>query len=188
MNYYEKSVRELKKRIKEDYTLTQKEWDLYAKHYALYSSITLCAHLEVESWEALKLEFDEPEKRIYKKIKQTRKKLSKAIENDGLYAKQTQEISQEIQKLINDYYAVVTKKTLQTTKLYPKENALYAWYEQSYACLQQITKEQFKFPNVKEWNQYAQKYHYNSSQVLEYISGWNWNQLRRKMLNEIEKA
>lgn len=184
MNYYEKSLKELKKRIKEDYTLTQKEWDIYAKNYALYSAITLCAHLEVESWEALKYELGEPEKRVYKKIKQIRKKLHKTIDIYGLQAEETKQINESIQKLINEYYRIITKRELRTAKLYPKENLLYTWYEESYQRLQQITKEQLKFPSVGEWNQYAQKYHYTSSQVLEYISGWNWNEIRKKMINE----
>lgn len=186
LNYYERSIKELRKRIKEDYKLTQEEWDTYAKNHALYSSITLCAHKEAENWEQLKLEMDEPEKRIYTQIRQMRKKLYKKIDQYGLQAEETKQVNNMLQNLINDYYIVVHERYKQNPKLYPTENKLYAWSQESYQMLKNMTKQQGGFPTVKEWNQFAQTQNYISSQGLEYILGCDWNKIRVRILREIE--
>ena len=54
MNYYEKSIKELKKIVRQNPKITREEWDQYAHDNVFYSAITIMAHKEVENWESLK--------------------------------------------------------------------------------------------------------------------------------------
>lgn len=54
MNYYLRSLREFKKKLKENSDMTKEEWDKYAHDNDFFSSMTLEAHFDVYSFEALK--------------------------------------------------------------------------------------------------------------------------------------
>lgn len=54
MNYYKKSLKEFKRKIKENKNITKEEWDQYAIENNLYSSFTLEAHDDAENFEKLK--------------------------------------------------------------------------------------------------------------------------------------
>ena len=53
-NYFEDSIKYLKKLIKYNKELTEKEWDDYAKKNELFSSFTLQAKHDVNSFDELK--------------------------------------------------------------------------------------------------------------------------------------
>lgn len=53
-NYYRKSLKELKKKLKENKELKEQDWNEYAHQYALFSSLTIMAKEDVESWQELK--------------------------------------------------------------------------------------------------------------------------------------
>lgn len=53
-NYYEKSKKILKKKIKKNKNITREEWDNYAQKNCLFSSNTLRFHANVKSFEKLK--------------------------------------------------------------------------------------------------------------------------------------
>lgn len=52
--YYEKSLKTLKKMVKENKNLTEEEWDKFAKENCLFSGITLKAKNNVDTFEELK--------------------------------------------------------------------------------------------------------------------------------------
>lgn len=54
MNYYEKSKKEFKKKIKENRDISKIEWDEYAQENCLFSANTLMFHVEAKSFEDLK--------------------------------------------------------------------------------------------------------------------------------------
>ena len=54
MNIYKRSIKEFKKIIKKNPSITKDEWDNYAADNILYSSITLEAHTDTYSFEELK--------------------------------------------------------------------------------------------------------------------------------------
>lgn len=54
MNYYLRSLKELKKKLKENRKLTKEEWDKYAQDNQFFSSITLEAHYDVYDFDVLK--------------------------------------------------------------------------------------------------------------------------------------
>lgn len=56
-NYYKKTKKEFKKILKENINITYHEWNNYAYKNSFFSSITIMAHEEVESWKELKSKF-----------------------------------------------------------------------------------------------------------------------------------
>ncbi len=54
MNYYKKSLKEFKRKLKENKNITKEEWDKYAHENCLFSVFTLMAHADVERFEELK--------------------------------------------------------------------------------------------------------------------------------------
>lgn len=54
MNYYKKSKKILKEKIKEDRKISKTDWDNYAASNCLFSSNTLMFHVEAKSFEDLK--------------------------------------------------------------------------------------------------------------------------------------
>lgn len=184
MNRYQISIKILKKKIEENKQLTEKEWDEYAKENALFSSFTLQAHQDVISWEQLKLSLNNANKKIEKQIEKLRKSLHKSIEIYGLTANETIKLNHKINKLIYWYYTV--KETSQDSKrrYFSKESAMYQAYRKSYQYLKEYTKIQDNFPTVQKWNEYAMKNILLSSQSMEFVSGENWNELRKRILRE----
>lgn len=53
-NYFENSIKYLKKLIKYNSNITEKEWDNYAKENNLFSAFTLKAKTETNNFEKLK--------------------------------------------------------------------------------------------------------------------------------------
>lgn len=45
MSKYEESIKQLKKKIKENPDLTREEWDTYAHENALFSAFTIASHI-----------------------------------------------------------------------------------------------------------------------------------------------
>lgn len=56
MNYYKKSLKEFKRKLRENKNITREEWDMYAHENCLFSSFTLEAHNNVDNFEDLKKE------------------------------------------------------------------------------------------------------------------------------------
>lgn len=54
MNYYLRSLKEFKRKLKENREITKEEWDKYAHENYFFSSITLQAHNDVYSFNDLK--------------------------------------------------------------------------------------------------------------------------------------
>lgn len=54
MNYYEKSKKEFKKKIKENRNINKEEWDKFAQENCLFSANTLMFHVDAKSFEDLK--------------------------------------------------------------------------------------------------------------------------------------
>lgn len=116
---------------------------------------------------------------IYRKIGSLRNKLHKSIEKTGLNSKETRELSDKIDELINRY-----EKSIKTIE-YPQSSKMMGHYKKAYAELKKITENFGKFPSVSEWNYYAKENNLLSSASLEYISTLNWNNLRVKVLREL---
>lgn len=53
-NYFENSIKYLKKLIKYNSNITEEEWDSYAKENNLFSAFTLKAKTETNNFEELK--------------------------------------------------------------------------------------------------------------------------------------
>lgn len=120
---------------------------------------------------------------IYKdiagKIKELRIKLHKTIIQTGLNSKETKEASENLDKVINEFY--------KNKKGYYKDNIMYKEYLVAYNKLVQLTIEFGEFPTTAAWNKYAKENVFLGNVSLEYISGLNWNKLRQKVLAEINK-
>lgn len=56
MNYYKKSLKEFKRKLRKNKNITREEWDKYAIENNLFSSFTLQAHNDVNNFEELKKE------------------------------------------------------------------------------------------------------------------------------------
>lgn len=54
MNYYLRSLKEFKRKLKENSKMTKEEWDKYAHENYFFSSMTLEAHFDVYSFNVLK--------------------------------------------------------------------------------------------------------------------------------------
>ena len=110
------------------------------------------------------------------RFEKLRKKLDKAIEKYGLNSKETKEISQKFDKLVNSYY----EKEAQ----YAEDNTMYIKYSESIKALKKITKDFSKYPTIKEWNNYAKENKLLSTESIKYITGINWHELRNRIKSE----
>ena len=119
------------------------------------------------------------DRNIYRKIKKARIKLEEAIEEKGLNSHEVRKLSDKMDELLNEY-----EKSIKTIE-YPKYNAMFKCYKESYKALKKITKDFKKFPTVEEWNKYAKENDLLSHASMEYISTLNWNNLRIKVLREL---
>ena len=184
MDFYQLSIKELKKLLSEDSKITSQEWDVYAHANNFFSSLTLCTKNNIENFEELKEALKKKDRRLDKEIEKARKKLNASIEKTGLNSKQTRNLSIEIDSLINLYYESDDSEYKRKEKKYPPDSFMYEFYKQSYYQLLEITYELEKFPTTQEWNAFATKKIYMSNQSLEYVSGLSWNELREKILKE----
>ncbi len=114
-----------------------------------------------------------------KRIRSLRNKLHKSINKHGLDSDETRKISDEMDKLINEYYDSI--KQIE----YPDYSEMKVYYELSYRALKTITQQLERFPTIQEWNQYAKENYLLSSISIQYISKLNWNYLRTKILREL---
>lgn len=114
-----------------------------------------------------------------KRIRSLRNKLHKSINKHGLDSDETRKISDEMDKLINEYYDSI--KQIE----YPSDSEMRLYYELSYRALKTITQQLERFPTIQEWNQYAKENYLLSSISIQYISKLNWNYLRTKILREL---
>lgn len=180
---YLKSVKMLKRLLKQNENLTSQEWNDYAIGNTLLSAITLMARDSIKTWEELKKKYKvgkEIQKRnIFLEIKRTRKKLDYNIATKGLSDKQTRIYSDEIDILINEYYKS------KEIREYPYTSEFIEYYQESYKVLKRITKEFGEFPQTKAWNKYAKENNYLSNVSMQYIGKLDWNKLRDKIKAEL---
>ena len=113
-------------------------------------------------------------------IKKLQKKLNNSAIKNGVNSNKTKEISEEIDKLINEYYS-----TIETVQFPSTSNSDY-YYEKSYNRLKEITKASGKFPTTTEWNAIAKEEALFSVVSMEYVSCLDWNYLRAKVEKEIK--
>lgn len=66
-------------------------------------------------------------------------------------------------------------------------NELIVMYHITIEALEKYIKENKKRPNEKEWNKYAIKNNYLSSESIGYMCGIGFNKLCRKLIKEIKK-
>lgn len=116
---------------------------------------------------------------IFRKISSLRKKLDKSIEKYGLNSDETAQISNEMDKLIKEYYSNI--KTVE----YPELSDMIVYYKKSYNMLKHVTLQLKKFPTISEWNTFAKENNALSHISLEYISKLNWNYLEVKVKREL---
>ena len=114
-----------------------------------------------------------------KRIKSLRNKLHKSIKKNGLDSNETRKISDEMDKLINEYYDNIQQIE------YPADSEMRIYYEQSYRTMKTTTQQLERFPSIQEWNQIAKEKYLLSSTSMQYISKLNWNYLRAKVLREL---
>lgn len=114
-----------------------------------------------------------------KRIRSLRNKLHKSIKKNGLDSNETRRISDEMDKLINEYYDNIQQIE------YPADSEMRVYYEQSYKKLKLVTQQLERFPSVQEWNKFAKEEYLLSSTSIQYVSKLNWNYLRTKVLREL---
>ena len=114
-----------------------------------------------------------------KKIRSLRNKLHKSIKKNGLDSDETRKISDEMDKLLNEYYDNIQRIS------YPSDSEMKIYYEYSYKQLKIVTQQLERFPSVQEWNKFAKENVLLSSMSMQYISKLNWNYLRTKILREL---
>lgn len=68
-------------------------------------------------------------------------------------------------------------------KLYSKQ--MSESYRESYQALRQITKDFAEFPTIPAWNKYAQEHGLLNHISLQFIINLNWENLQRKVENEL---
>lgn len=171
MNKLDESLKELRRQLRENEKLTKSKWDEYAHRNELFSSTTLIANIEVETFEDLKkkIQNSREEKQLTKEIEKARKRLHNSIEKNGLNSTETRKISLEIDALINIYYS---KELRNKTKgrFYSHGNFMGEIYTNSFENLRNLTVDLGEFPTLKIWNEYAKKNICLSVQSIEYIS------------------
>lgn len=171
MNKLDESLKEFRKQLREKEKLTKSEWDDYAKENELFSSTTIMAHENVDTWNELKkiVENSREEKQLDKEIEKARKKLHKSIEKSGLNSQETRKISLEIDALINIYYSQEIRNKSKG-RFFSYGNFMGESYSISYKHLKNLNIDLGGFPTVKTWNEYAKKNSCLSAQSMEYVS------------------
>lgn len=116
---------------------------------------------------------------IFRKIRSLRNKLHKSIDKNGLNSSETRKISDQMDKLIQEYY-----KSIKETE-YPEYSEIYLCYKKAYEALKSVTQQLQRFPTVQEWNEFAKNNNYLNNVSLEYISKLNWKYLKIKVEREL---
>lgn len=189
MTTYEKSIRLLKKELKQR-DISEEEWNDLAIQNCLYSALTIKTKENTKHWQALKkkivkrkesprkLEYDEY---LYAKIKKLERKLNKSIEESGLSSIKTIEISRTIDELINSYYEKIEKR------IFLRDKKMYEWYLESYDMLKYYTIDINRFPSESEWNKVAKRSGLMSAESIKYISNLRkWALLKRFVEKEVD--
>lgn len=99
-----------------------------------------------------------------------RKTLYYQILNLGIKEKKIKNIDEKIDKIIEKYYC---------------RDTLFSPYVNSKRRLGRLILEN-DFPTVEEWNDIAEQEGYLSHISLEYITGYNWKQLKKQITLEIK--
>ena len=81
--------------------------------------------------------------------------------------------------LISNYYKSIPKREYSSTSI------MKLFYDISYEELKKVTVKNDKFPEVAEWNKYAEQNDLLSSESMKYISILDWKYLRVKVNREI---
>lgn len=115
---------------------------------------------------------------INEKLERLRMKLHRSIDKNGLSAEYTKDLSQKLDKLINEQYEHEVQ--------YPYGAALKELYYESYDELKKITKEYGEFPTIKQWTKYAKEMGLLTCVSIEYISKMNWNELEKHIKLQIK--
>lgn len=92
------------------------------------------------------------------------------ILNLGIKEKKIKNIDEKIDKIIEKYYG---------------RDILFSPYVNSKHRLVRLILEN-DFPTVEEWNYIAEQEGYLSHISLEYITGYNWKELKKQLTNEIK--
>ena len=100
-------------------------------------------------------------KDIAKQIDQLRNELHFEIEQSGIDARKTLEVSEKLDELIKEYYI---KKSLNI-----ENNIMYIEYKIAYNKIKRISKKLGYFPTVNEWNKIAKEDTYLNNKSIEYI-------------------
>lgn len=116
------------------------------------------------------------------RIRNLQNKLNNDVEKNKLSNKDTLEISNEIDKLINHYYLL----SMQERK-YPINSNMKLYYNLSYEELKKLTIKNKEFPELEEWNCYAKENNLLSSESIKYISMLEWKYLKLKVKKDINK-
>lgn len=101
------------------------------------------------------------------------------IKKHGLSDEKTIELSKAVDEYISYYYNSIKERD------YPKNSEMFLYYRISYDELKELTRENGKFPSAEEWNKYAMKNNFLSSEAIKYISMLDWTYLRVKINREI---
>ncbi len=86
---------------------------------------------------------------VAKKIEKLREKLHESINENGINANQTQKISKEIDKLVNEYYEQESK--------YEEDNEMLIAYNRSIKALKQLTIDLRRFSKCKNLDRICKK-------------------------------
>ena len=179
MEYYNKSIKELIIQIKQNPNITRSQWDEYANINNLYSAITLITHYNVNDWERLKNKLlTQKVKFNYKDIKNIRKKLNESVKLYGIQSRETRELSDKMDILINYYY-----RSIQIMDI--KDETLLNGYYKSYMHLKEYVKDIGKFPTKTEWSSYAKMHNSLNTESIQYISMLDWRHIEKRIKMEI---
>ncbi len=86
---------------------------------------------------------------VAKKIEKLREKLHKSINENGLNSKETQKISKEVDKLVNEYY--------KQDKKYEEDNEMLIAFNKSIEALKQLTIDLRRFFKCKNLDRICEK-------------------------------
>lgn len=126
-----------------------------------------------------KRKIEEGNMNLFSQIKKYRKILNKTISKTGIYSDETKNISNQIDRLIVQYYQQTKAIT------FPTESSTNQFFEKSYQALKIVTINNNKFPTVTEWNEFAKKNNCLCHKSLEYITRLDWNYLEIKVQREL---
>lgn len=132
------------------------------------------------NWQEVKHSIKHPNKKLEKQIEKIRKKLHQAVVKYGLSSIETRKLNAQIHDWILLYQKNKDSSIFLKQRFYAKDQFFYRIYQESYQQLKEITKKNKKFLTTKQWNQYAYQNQLLSNISIQFISGENWNQLRKK--------